>query len=128
MTLTLTHIIFKAGRPGTLQHYRNHPEPKPHIVGIAWVVRCAELEQRASEKPYRVEVAHEPALPKVCVSSCAFLASQIAHLVSKQPRRRSMEPKAYGQSDLNRSIGEADPSSESTASPQVLGCIDGRSV
>ncbi|KAM0748664.1 hypothetical protein T439DRAFT_69716 [Meredithblackwellia eburnea MCA 4105] len=72
-TLTLTHIVYKSGRPGTLHRYRQHPEPKPFLVGISWVVRCAEVGARVDEKPYVVESAKEAVFQK---------------------RRRSMEPKA----------------------------------
>ncbi|ORY89008.1 hypothetical protein BCR35DRAFT_300781 [Leucosporidium creatinivorum] len=79
-TLTLTHIVYKSGRPGTLQRYRTHPDPKPHLVGISWVVRCAEVGQRVDEKAYLVECGKEPTFQK---------------------RRRSMEPRALAALSTN---------------------------
>ena len=64
-TLTLTHIVYKAGRPGTLHRFRAHPDPKPFLVGISWVVRCAEVGQRVDEKPYVVESGKEQVFQKV---------------------------------------------------------------
>ncbi|GAA6013584.1 hypothetical protein JCM10207_004782 [Rhodosporidiobolus poonsookiae] len=50
-----THIIFKSGRPSTLTYYRSLRSTRPHLVGIAWIVRCAEVGQRVDEAPFRVE-------------------------------------------------------------------------
>ncbi|SCV71608.1 BQ2448_3196 [Microbotryum intermedium] len=72
-TLSLTHIVYKSGRSGTLQRYRTHADPKPHLVGISWVVRCAELNQHVEEKPFLIEAGKEDMFQK---------------------KRRSMEPKA----------------------------------
>ncbi|SCZ89078.1 BZ3500_MvSof-1268-A1-R1_Chr1-1g00939 [Microbotryum saponariae] len=72
-TLSLTHIVYKSGRPGTLQRYRTHADPKPHLVGISWVVRCAELNQHVEEKTFLIEAGKEDLFQK---------------------KRRSMEPKA----------------------------------
>ncbi|KAJ9473960.1 BRCT domain-containing protein [Pseudozyma hubeiensis] len=55
----LTHIVYKSGRPSTLHSYRALEDPKPHVVGIGWVVACLEQGQKADEKPYLVEVAKQ---------------------------------------------------------------------
>lgn len=92
-TCPITHIIFKEGKPGTVDRWAGHPEPKPFIVGIGWVVRCRESTSHlllcrpvprlsplrspamshAAESPYIVEITREAVASK---------------------RRRSMEPKA----------------------------------
>ena len=33
-------------------------DPKPLIVGISWVVKCAEVQMRVDEAPYIVDVSH----------------------------------------------------------------------
>lgn len=55
----LTHIVYKSGRPSTLHSYRALEDPKPHVVGIGWVVACLEQGQKADETPYLVEVAKQ---------------------------------------------------------------------
>ncbi|TKY89928.1 hypothetical protein EX895_001226 [Sporisorium graminicola] len=55
----ITHIVYKSGRPSTLHSYRALEEPKPHVVGIGWVVACLEQGQKAEEAPYLVEVAKQ---------------------------------------------------------------------
>lgn len=87
-TFTLTHIIFKAGRPGTLQRYRAHPNPKPHLVGIAWVVRCHELQRHADESPFAIDLDNHAG------------ASVIGGTTR---RRKSMEPRALAPLSVNTS-------------------------
>ncbi|GAA5843118.1 hypothetical protein JCM9279_001867 [Rhodotorula babjevae] len=107
-----THIVFKAGRPSTLQSYRSlSPASRPHLVGIAWVVRCAELGAHADEAPFKVEdaAAPMPGLGKEnAVRDVAAATAQAAlGLGCSAPskggkdggagagrRRKSMEPKA----------------------------------
>ena len=55
----LTHIVYKSGRPSTLHSYRALDDPKPHVVGISWVVACLEQGKKADETPYLVEVAKQ---------------------------------------------------------------------
>lgn len=55
----LTHIVYKSGRPSTLHSYRALADPKPHVVGISWVVKCLEEGQQVDEEPYLVEVAKQ---------------------------------------------------------------------
>ena len=55
----LTHIVYKSGRPSTLHTYRALEDPKPHVVGISWVVACLEQGKKADESPYLVEVAKQ---------------------------------------------------------------------
>lgn len=55
----LTHIVYKSGRPNTLHSYRALDDPKPHVVGISWVVACLEQGKKVDETPYLVEVAKQ---------------------------------------------------------------------
>ncbi|GAA5889237.1 hypothetical protein JCM6882_000683 [Rhodosporidiobolus microsporus] len=51
-----THIIYKSGRPSTLHFFRTlSPSSRPNLVGIAWVVRCAEVGSRVDEAPFKVD-------------------------------------------------------------------------
>lgn len=102
-----THIVYKAGKPTTLDFYRQLPlHRKPHLVGIAWVVQCAELNMRVEETKFKVEEVGTTLAPgrgkenadNVSATAQAALglsgpakdkASQVAI-----KRRRSMEPRA----------------------------------
>ncbi|SPO28615.1 uncharacterized protein UTRI_04493 [Ustilago trichophora] len=55
----LTHIVYKSGRPSTLHTYRALEDPKPHVVGISWVVACLDQGKKADETPYLVEVGKQ---------------------------------------------------------------------
>ncbi|KAL8280123.1 hypothetical protein RQP46_007453 [Phenoliferia psychrophenolica] len=99
-TLTLTHIVYKAGRPGTLHRFRAHPDPKPFLVGISWVVRCAEVGSRVDEKQYVVESGKEQVFQK---------------------KRRSMEPKALASlsSSINGVTTATDPALKATIAASI---------
>ncbi|KAI6148458.1 hypothetical protein BKA82DRAFT_454814 [Pisolithus tinctorius] len=51
-----THIVYKNGLPNTLARYRLLNDPKPFVVGIAWVVECVEQRARMDEEKYKVDV------------------------------------------------------------------------
>ncbi|KAI5986822.1 hypothetical protein EDD15DRAFT_2296605 [Pisolithus albus] len=51
-----THIVYKNGLPNTLARYRLLNDPKPFVVGIAWVVECVEQRTRMDEEKYKVDV------------------------------------------------------------------------
>ncbi|PWZ03656.1 hypothetical protein BCV70DRAFT_197855 [Testicularia cyperi] len=61
----LTHIVYKSGRPSTLHSYRALADPKPHVVGISWVVKCLEQGIKVDEEPYLVEVAKQAIFTQV---------------------------------------------------------------
>ncbi|GJN92384.1 hypothetical protein Rhopal_005414-T1 [Rhodotorula paludigena] len=126
-----THIVFKSGRPSTLSFHRTAaPSTRPHLVGIAWVVRCAELGARADEAPFRVEDATAP-LPGTgkenagsSVGGKVDIAAKTAqaalglggapggkgesHGAGGSKRRKSMEPKALAA--LGSSVNGGDAS------------------
>ena len=52
---TCTHIVFKNGQTSTVTKYRIM-DPKPLVVGIAWVVECAEKRVHAVETPFLVNL------------------------------------------------------------------------
>ncbi|KIJ65865.1 hypothetical protein HYDPIDRAFT_87545 [Hydnomerulius pinastri MD-312] len=51
-----THIVYKNGLPNTLTRYRLLNDPKPHVVGIAWVVECVEQRARVDEEKFKVDI------------------------------------------------------------------------
>ncbi|KAG1716204.1 hypothetical protein ID866_944 [Astraeus odoratus] len=72
-----THIVYKNGLPNTLTRYRCNSlldDPKPHVVGIAWVVECVEQRAKLDEQKYKVDV-------------------DVIDVVGGNKRRRSMLPR-----------------------------------
>ncbi|CEL52700.1 structural constituent of cell wall [Rhizoctonia solani AG-1 IB] len=61
-TPSTTHIIFKSGHQSTLTKYKLYDDPKPFLVGIAWVVQCAEKLARVDEEGFRVKTDEVSAL------------------------------------------------------------------
>ncbi|KZT23577.1 hypothetical protein NEOLEDRAFT_1069361 [Neolentinus lepideus HHB14362 ss-1] len=53
---TCTHIVFKNGLMSTVTRYRLLNDPKPHVVGIAWVVECVEQRAKADETRFGVDM------------------------------------------------------------------------
>jgi len=51
-----THIVYKNGLMSTLTKYRLMREPKPFVVGISWVVECAEQCRRVEEDKFLVDL------------------------------------------------------------------------
>ncbi|KZV75949.1 hypothetical protein PENSPDRAFT_554016, partial [Peniophora sp. CONT] len=51
-----THIVFRGGGAGTLQRYTTLPDPRPAVVGVGWVVGCAEQVKALETGPYAVDV------------------------------------------------------------------------
>ncbi|RSH90643.1 hypothetical protein EHS25_001248 [Saitozyma podzolica] len=74
-TDSVTHIIFKSGRPNTLAWYRKQSDP-PHMVGISWVTKSKEAGKRVEEDKYKVDIG------------------EVEEVFAK--RRKSMEPRALG--------------------------------
>ena len=65
MSTSLTHIVFKSGLPSTVSKYRMFSDPKPAVVGIGWVVECAEKRERVDESRFAVDM--DTADTKVCL-------------------------------------------------------------
>lgn len=51
-----THIVYKNGSASTLTRYRLLNDPKPLVVGIAWVVECVEQRSRVDEVKFKVDL------------------------------------------------------------------------
>nr|GAT57803.1 predicted protein [Mycena chlorophos] len=52
---TLTHIVYKNGLRSTYSKYKALSEPRPFLVGMEWVVKCAETLTRHEEEPYLLD-------------------------------------------------------------------------
>ncbi|OJT02222.1 hypothetical protein TRAPUB_7249 [Trametes pubescens] len=70
-----THVVYKNGLMSTLTRYRLVKDPKPLVVGIAWVVECVEKRQRVEETRFLVDLA-------------------MANVAGVNRRRKSMLPKS----------------------------------
>ncbi|EGO26520.1 hypothetical protein SERLADRAFT_463683 [Serpula lacrymans var. lacrymans S7.9] len=75
----------------TLTRYRLLNDPKPHVVGIAWVVECVEQRSRIDEEKYKVDLDG-------------------INVAGTNKRRRSMLPKHM--SPMEDDFGRAPASSE----------------
>ncbi|KAH8923853.1 hypothetical protein BT69DRAFT_1193133, partial [Atractiella rhizophila] len=55
-TSSVTHVIFKCATPATVKKYKSLPHPKPFVVGIGWIFKCAEDQAKVGEEDFLVEV------------------------------------------------------------------------
>ncbi|KAG6861163.1 hypothetical protein C0995_003172 [Termitomyces sp. Mi166 len=96
---TCTHIVFKNGLMSTLNRYRLLRDPKPFVVGIAWVVECVEQRKHIDEAKFLVD------LDGINISGT-------------NKRRRSMLPKLISHDFEERSLSdvEADVSMDGSTS------------
>ncbi|KDQ20024.1 hypothetical protein BOTBODRAFT_77275, partial [Botryobasidium botryosum FD-172 SS1] len=53
-TPSVTHIVFKSGLPSTLTKHKLYDDPKPFLVGVAWVVECGEQRLHVDENNFLV--------------------------------------------------------------------------
>lgn len=53
--LTCTHLVFKDGTVSTLNRYRQL-ETKPFVVGLQWIVECAEQRLHLDETKYAISL------------------------------------------------------------------------
>ncbi|KAG2153334.1 hypothetical protein DEU56DRAFT_726850 [Suillus clintonianus] len=87
-----THIVYKNGSTNTLTRYRLLNDPKPLVVGIAWVVECVEQRSRVDEAKFKVDI-------------------ELVNIAGTNKRRRSMLPKHMSTS-AGSNFMPANPSSE----------------
>ncbi|EMD33074.1 hypothetical protein CERSUDRAFT_118138 [Gelatoporia subvermispora B] len=74
---TCTHIVYKNGLMSTITRYRLLHEPRPLVVGIAWVVECAEQRTHVDETKFLITLDG-------------------VNVAGTNKRRRSMLPKSLG--------------------------------
>ncbi|KAM5531113.1 hypothetical protein V8D89_015227 [Ganoderma adspersum] len=96
-----THVVFKNGLQSTLKSYRMRSDPKPHVVGIAWVVECAEQQRKVEEARFAVNLT-------------------LINIAGGNKRRKSMLPKNFSSPMANK-IATSPPSSDSYALNTSLG-------
>ncbi|KAJ7039093.1 hypothetical protein C8F04DRAFT_1033774 [Mycena alexandri] len=53
---TCTHIVYKNGLRSTYTRYKALADPKPHVVGMEWVVQSAEKRIHEDETPYLIDM------------------------------------------------------------------------
>ena len=83
-TASVTHIIFKGGKPATLHRYRAYEQSsRPFLVGVGWIVSCREKNERVSEEPFLI---NPDTVDGVLLGSANAMAA-------KKNRRTSLEPK-----------------------------------
>ncbi|KAG6900710.1 hypothetical protein C0993_003736 [Termitomyces sp. T159_Od127] len=100
---TCTHVVFKNGLMSTINRYRLLRDPKPFVVGIAWVVECVEQKKHIDEARFLVD------LDSINVSGT-------------NKRRRSMLPKlmSHDFEEKSSSDVEGDVSLDGSTSSMTL--------
>ncbi|KAF8496431.1 hypothetical protein F5888DRAFT_1703821 [Russula emetica] len=105
-----THIVYKNGLMSTLTKYRLMREPKPFVVGISWVVECAEKCRRVGEENFLVDL-------------------EGVNVAGNNKRRRSMLPKHISWSTQSRAMAPPSlPGSSLTGMLASDQSMDGSSV
>ena len=56
MGQSCTHIVYKNGLQSTINKYNLLRDPKPLVVGIAWVVDCVEQRRKVEEAEYLIDL------------------------------------------------------------------------
>ncbi|OCH92020.1 hypothetical protein OBBRIDRAFT_727636 [Obba rivulosa] len=74
---TCTHVVYKNGLMSTITRYRLLHDPRPLVVGIAWVVECVEQRTRVDETKFLITLDG-------------------VNVAGTNKRRRSMLPKLLG--------------------------------
>ena len=99
-------------------------DPKPLVVGIAWVVECVEQRKRVDETKFLVDVEdmhYTTGASKVCLPTRIPFAVYIDLSCLQLKRRRSMLPRSLPSemplsSDTEREDGDADQSVDGSSS------------
>ncbi|CAO1614436.1 unnamed protein product [Sympodiomycopsis kandeliae] len=56
----ITHLVWKNGRPSTLNYFKSlSDEMKPIVVGINWIIKCLQDEEWCHEEDHLVEFGRE---------------------------------------------------------------------
>ncbi|KAJ3536010.1 hypothetical protein NMY22_g6226 [Coprinellus aureogranulatus] len=87
-----THIVYKNGLQSTINKYNLLRDPKPLVVGIAWVVDCVEQRRKVAEGDYLIDL------------------DEVSLLTNPHKRRRSLLPKP-----ISRSFSDVPLFSESSS-------------
>ncbi|KAJ1577611.1 hypothetical protein NDA11_006002 [Ustilago hordei] len=123
----LTHIVYKSGRPSTLHSYRALDDPKPHVVGISWVVACLEQGKKADEEPYLVEVAKQAIFINLRRSSMApkQVPTSATTIRERDPLRRRVSSRTILASRLAAAslLSEPDATTEATSQSTADQCM-----
>ncbi|KAH9177811.1 hypothetical protein EDB89DRAFT_1844241 [Lactarius sanguifluus] len=102
-----THIVYKNGLMSTLTKYRLMRDPKPHVVGISWVVECTEQRRRVEENDFIVDL-------------------EGLNIAGNNKRRRSMLPKHISSNIQSHTMAApSQPSSSLVGADHSLHSSDG---
>lgn len=132
-----THIVFKSGKPATLDFYRQTSlARRPHLVGIAWVVRCSELHTRVDESLFKIEetgtASAAPGGGKENMDAVTATAQAALGLSGKgtkgaqaaAKRRKSMEPRALAALNNARANLSLSSSNDSAMKATIAASIE----
>ena len=132
-----THIVFKSGKPTTLDFYRQTAlARRPHLVGIAWVVRCSELHTRVDESLFEIEetgtASAAPGGGKENMDAVTATAQAALGLSGKgakgaqaaAKRRKSMEPRALAALNNARANLSLSSSNDSAMKATIAASIE----
>ncbi|GAA5991716.1 hypothetical protein JCM10908_001106 [Rhodotorula pacifica] len=132
-----THIVFKSGKPATLDFYRQSSlARRPHLVGIAWVVRCSELHTRVEESLFKIDEAvgasAAPGGGKENVDAATATAQAALGLSANGgkkgdagvKRRKSMEPRALAALNNARANLSLSTSNDSAMKASIAASIE----
>ncbi|KAI5118962.1 hypothetical protein M0805_009373 [Coniferiporia weirii] len=119
---TCTHIVYKNGLASTSARWKLLDEPRPSVVGIGWVVECAEKREQVDVTRFQVDLDN-------------------VNVAGTLKRRRSILPKQMSMSgpmdtflsgtthtDSANAGVDSDPLSESGATSQDHGNTSGNSL
>ncbi|KAJ7244189.1 hypothetical protein B0H12DRAFT_1129822 [Mycena haematopus] len=95
---TCTHLVYKNGLRSTYTRYKALSDPKPHVVGMEWVIQSAEKRIHEDETPYLIDM------------------DDMNTTATK--RRKSMLPRLM--SDMNDESVDGDYSFEGSSSSMIM--------
>lgn len=94
-TDNVTHIIFKGGRSTTLHRYRAYEvDRRPHLVGVGWIVRCKEKNERVPEEPFLI---NPDTIDGLLLGSSGSLATKVNRRKTLEPKMLLAPPQAQAQ-------------------------------
>ncbi|KZT52666.1 hypothetical protein CALCODRAFT_520573 [Calocera cornea HHB12733] len=91
-TPSLTHLVLKSPLPHTITRYHTLPDPKPEVVAVGWVVKCAEEAQRVDVADWRLDLSAGAGVVSA-IPGCSTRPSTRSFVSRGGPRRISMEPR-----------------------------------
>ncbi|KZO96104.1 hypothetical protein CALVIDRAFT_481683 [Calocera viscosa TUFC12733] len=91
-TPSLTHLVLKSPLPHTITRYHTLPDPKPEVVAVGWVVKCAEENRRVEVSDWRLDLSAGAGIVSA-IPGCSTRPSNRSLAGRGGTRRISMEPR-----------------------------------